>query len=1003
MRGQLFYSSTGRYLAILLAGLGSSAAQSQVIEEITVTTRKTAENLQDVPISITAIESQEIERLGIRNFEQVVELDTSVRIQTNNFAGGGQTITMRGLAPISGRPNVATRIDGIDITGEGMSLDGGSMLIDPRLIDVERIEIVKGPQNVLYGRSAFAGAIHYVTKDPTETFYADVSVDVAQDGYETLRGAISGPISDTFGYRVNVLWYDEDGFYRNSMTGAKIGGAEGYGAALTLKWEPSDALSFKWRTEYAEDEFAIPAQAALPLNTNLAVDALASECNTTPEGNRGPVADRNCVSNESAAHIVSNYFDNPSTGLFEPILGLGEYDPNLPPDENPHRNQFNDMVSEIFAGEVPDLSEIEAITGYKDGISISPNYQYGPGAVDPTQAVDYPGNERDVLRSSLVIDWDISETWNLTSWTSITDADAFTAQDGDKVAIPVLLDPMDPTSLVDGTSTTLNIYQDVKTELFSQEIRFAADFGEAVSITFGGLYWHEEVEQDDRSSPIILAGPQCYVFTDNISDAALHPNADFFLLNALQHECGRTSAPARDWAAETFEANPGYFSGRDTEHVSVYGSVDYRFTEQWDIRAEARWATEDSKVSGPRMTPCWEDETRGSAIAKGCLEPYDVIIGPGTVVLCGQTGRCDSANQSSTVPGYEDNDWGWWANNFAPISARTDTFKKSEDWIAPKLTLTYRPTDAIMVYGSWAEAEKPGGFSLLTSGTFGVDPNLDGVPDEIEFDPEKMTVWELGSKTAWLDGGLLINGAVFYQDFTDKQVRISELIGGTIGPVIRNAAGAEVWGLELDASWAATARLTLAGALTWLETEYTDFVTKANNAREIAALGWMELTDIEDKKEPGSFPAGACVVSRNGHELERAPKLAASVVFNYTAPLLQTNIEWYVDWRTRYDDEQFANSENNVVLQSRSITDLRFGLETATWDAQLYVKNLFDDDTIPSAGQTGPDLPNSEFRAGFRTSIPPAVLASPKIPRLTFANLPPPRQVGVQLRFRFGS
>jgi outer membrane receptor protein involved in Fe transport len=110
-----------------------------------------------------------------------------------------------------------------------------------------------------------------------------------------------------------------------------------------------------------------------------------------------------------------------------------------------------------------------------------------------------------------------------------------------------------------------------------------------------------------------------------------------------------------------------------------------------------------------------------------------------------------------------------------------------------------------------------------------------------------------------------------------------------------------------------------------------------------------------------------------------------------------------VDWRTRYDDEQFANSENNVVLQSRSITDLRFGLQTATWDAQLYVKNLFDDDTIPSAGQTGPDLPNSEFRAGFRTFIPPAVLASPKIPRLTFANLPPPRQVGVQLRFRFGS
>jgi outer membrane receptor protein involved in Fe transport len=408
------------------------------------------------------------------------------------------------------------------------------------------------------------------------------------------------------------------------------------------------------------------------------------------------------------------------------------------------------------------------------------------------------------------------------------------------------------------------------------------------------------------------------------------------------------------------------------------------------------------------MEPCWEGLNRGEyfELFPNCLEPFEVIIGPGTVVLCGQTGRCDTADPaeySKDGTGFENNDWGWCANNFAPIAARTETFSDSNDWITPKLTLTYRPTDAIMLYGSWAEAEKPGGFSLLTSGTFGVDPNLDGVPDEIDFEPEKMTVWELGGKTTWLDGGLLINGAAFFQDFTDKQVRISELIGGTTGPVIRNAAGAEVWGLELDATWAATERLTLAGGLTWLDTEYTNFETKANNAREIAALGCDKLTDIEDKKIPGSFPegSGACEVSRTGHELERAPELAASVAINYTAALMQTNVEWYVDWRTRYEDEQYINSENNVRLQSRSITDLRFGLQANRWDAQFYIKNLFDDDTIPSAGQTGPDLPNSEFRIAFRSFGAPAVLGSPKIPRLTYANLPPPRQAGVQFAYRF--
>ena len=78
------------------------------------------------------------------------------------------------------------------------------------------------------------------------------------------------------------------------------------------------------------------------------------------------------------------------------------------------------------------------------------------------------------------------------------------------------------------------------------------------------------------------------------------------------------------------------------------------------------------------------------------------------------------------------------------------------------------------------------------------------------------------------------------------------------------------------------------------------------------------------------------------------------------------------------------------------------GLQADRWDAQLYVRNVFDDDKMPSAGQTGPDLPNTEFRLAMRTDFPPTVLASPKIPSATFANLPNPRQAGIQFRYRFG-
>jgi outer membrane receptor protein involved in Fe transport len=271
-----------------------------------------------------------------------------------------------------------------------------------------------------------------------------------------------------------------------------------------------------------------------------------------------------------------------------------------------------------------------------------------------------------------------------------------------------------------------------------------------------------------------------------------------------------------------------------------------------------------------------------------------------------------------------------------------------------------------------------------------------------------MTVWEVGGKTAWLDGRLFVNGAAFYQDFTDKQIRTSEVIGGTAGPVVRNAGAAEVWGVEMDATWAATERLTLAGAFTWLDSEYTEFLTISSNGGDIAQTGCAHddpnisgLTDQVDQLT-GLPVQGACWTSRSGNDLERAPPWTASAVINYTAPLRNTGIDWYVEWRTLYEDEQFANAENDIIVEARSVSDVWLGLQADRWDAQLYVRNVFDDDKMPSAGQTGPDLPNTEFRLAMRTDFPPTVLASPKIPSATFANLPNPRQAGIQFRYRFG-
>ena len=129
------------------------------IEEITVTTRRREENLQEVPIAVTSIDSATIQRQNIRNVFDLAKLDPSLQIDAS-FTPADTRITIRGLVNTRGRSQVAILVDGVDTTTENAIAAGSGMLANTRLLnDVERIEIVKGPQSALYGRAAFAGAI----------------------------------------------------------------------------------------------------------------------------------------------------------------------------------------------------------------------------------------------------------------------------------------------------------------------------------------------------------------------------------------------------------------------------------------------------------------------------------------------------------------------------------------------------------------------------------------------------------------------------------------------------------------------------------------------------------------------------------------------------------------------------------------------------------------------------------------------------------------------------
>jgi iron complex outermembrane receptor protein len=266
------YLMTLWLFTILFGATGSMAvvraqdvvANSRSVEEIVVTTRKREENLQDVPISIGVFSAEDIARMGIRDLADITKLSPSLQFD-KSFSQNSVRVTIRGLSNTRGRSNVAFLVDGIDVSSETTGTNAGSpLLVNQRLLtDVERIEVVKGPQSALYGRAAFAGAINYVTKNPSDQFEASLAADVAEHGREEIYGSVSVPISDTLGVLLSGVSWNDDGRYKNAVSGDEFGGGDGYGVAGTLLWEPADNFSLKTRLTYTDDDYAPGAIAGL--------------------------------------------------------------------------------------------------------------------------------------------------------------------------------------------------------------------------------------------------------------------------------------------------------------------------------------------------------------------------------------------------------------------------------------------------------------------------------------------------------------------------------------------------------------------------------------------------------------------------------------------------------------------------------------------------------------------------------------------------------------------
>ncbi|MEY2882385.1 MAG: hypothetical protein RL490_109, partial [Pseudomonadota bacterium] len=251
--------------AALAADAAADAAAATPAEEIIVTARLRKEDIQTVPVSIVAYTEKELAQRNIANFADLGNSTPGVAI--TSIAGGTvQSIYLRGLAPantandLNVEANVGVFVDGIYQTSRN-TLDFISVL------DVGQIEIAKGPQSALYGRSTFAGALAIATKRPSKELEGNISATVGVNSDYRARATIAGPITDWLSARVAAGYLSYDGWAKNSAApDDNLGGTEKYAASASLEFTPTDNFTARLSGFYTHSETEMTPVSVMPIS-----------------------------------------------------------------------------------------------------------------------------------------------------------------------------------------------------------------------------------------------------------------------------------------------------------------------------------------------------------------------------------------------------------------------------------------------------------------------------------------------------------------------------------------------------------------------------------------------------------------------------------------------------------------------------------------------------------------------------------------------------------------
>jgi outer membrane receptor protein involved in Fe transport len=456
-----------------LAAMASPALAQDVSEEIVVTAQKREQAIQDVPIAVSAFGEEALQDQGLDGGYELVQAIPNVSFSKGNFTGYNFQIRGVGAKVVAGGGDAGV---GVHLNNTPLT---ANRLFEADFYDVQRVEVLRGPQGTLFGRNATGGVVNVITRLPEAEASASIRGEFANYDTTRLTAVVNLPIigdGDVMALRVAGTMLQRDGFGRNNFTGENIDDRDIWSARATLAFNPTDNIRTWLLYEHFEED-----------------------------DNRVRVGKQLCQTDPGPASVNGNALVNPITrGFFSQGCSPSSlYDPNS-------LQAVNTLAT--LGGSWGAI--IGLLSGNANaGVVQDPNLRNIESALAPIYQA-----EADIAMLNITID--LSDTLTLTSLTSYSKDNLFTFQDYNRIIPPLPFTPLPPLTspagvFCDPQLGCSNLFRTFDRSSYysnqwTQEIRLQSDFDGPLNFNIGGIWIDFETDPIDY-----------WVFSNSLSAASL--------------------------------------------------------------------------------------------------------------------------------------------------------------------------------------------------------------------------------------------------------------------------------------------------------------------------------------------------------------------------------------------------------------------------------------------------------------------------------------------------